>query len=399
MRALHLLEPPAPGAAWAPFAGVRPIAELRAGRWRIRERWERALGVRATSIVGNHCAGFREDNEPPCTARPVPGPAIVAASWFAPAAPAGGKPLDLAPDTRRLEHAGTTIGWVVPAGEEFAPSAAFAASREPAPAPAASVDGLLLAGTHSLLDALDRFLGEDCADAADRADSLPPGAVVFGDPAQIRVSAAAIEPGVVFDVRHGAVVVETGAEVRHGARLEGPLWIGPGSRVLGGEIGGSAIGPDCRVRGEIKTSTFLGYANKSHDGFVGDSVVGRWVNLGAGTTTSNLKNTYGPVRLEVAGQLIETARLNVGSFFGDHAKTAIGTMLATGTVVSAGANVFGAAGVPRFVAPFAWGLGGERMTEEGFLRTAERVMARRAVAMTPERRVSLQETYARMVGL
>jgi hypothetical protein len=124
-------------------------------------------------------------------------------------------------------------------------------------------------------------------------------------------------------------------------------------------------------------------------------VVGHWVNLGAGTTTSNLKNTYGRVRLEVNGELVDTGRQNVGSFFGDHAKTAIGTMLATGTVVSAGANVFGTPTPPKYVPPFAWGCTGERMSEDGFLRVAERVLARRNVTFSTERRESLRLTLQR----
>ena len=125
-------------------------------------------------------------------------------------------------------------------------------------------------------------------------------------------------------------------------------------------------------------------------------MVGHWVNLGALTTTSNLKNTYGPVRLEVAGERIETGRQNLGTLFGDHAKTAIGTMLATGTVVGAGANVFGPPTPPKYVPPFAWGGAGDgRLTSDGFLRVAERVMTRRNVALTPERRLSLERTFAR----
>jgi UDP-N-acetylglucosamine diphosphorylase/glucosamine-1-phosphate N-acetyltransferase len=199
----------------------------------------------------------------------------------------------------------------------------------------------------------------------------------------------------VFDVRHGAVVVDQGSEVRSGTRLEGPLYIGPGTRALGGFLRSSVFGPECRVHGEVSSSVFQGFANKSHDGFVGHSVIGQWVNLGAGTTTSNLKNTYGPVRLEVAGARIETGRLNVGSLIGDHAKTAIGSMLATGTVISSGANVFGPT-IPKYVPPFAWGCAGsERMTEDGFLRVAERVMGRRNVAFSPARRESLRLAYQR----
>jgi UDP-N-acetylglucosamine diphosphorylase / glucose-1-phosphate thymidylyltransferase / UDP-N-acetylgalactosamine diphosphorylase / glucosamine-1-phosphate N-acetyltransferase / galactosamine-1-phosphate N-acetyltransferase len=171
--------------------------------------------------------------------------------------------------------------------------------------------------------------------------------------------------------------------------------VGPGTKVFGGFVRASVFGPECRVRGEISTSVFLGYANKSHEGFVGHSVVGHWVNLGAGTTTSNLKNTYGRVSLEVDGERVDTGRQNVGSFFGDHAKTAIGTMLATGSVVSAGANVFGTPVPPKYIPPFAWGCTGERMSEDGFLRVAERVLARRNVSFSAERRESLRLTLQR----
>jgi UDP-N-acetylglucosamine diphosphorylase/glucosamine-1-phosphate N-acetyltransferase len=385
MTSLYLLEPAAPGAEWAPFAGVRPIAELRAGMWRIRERWEAALDADAVAILGDHVDGFSEGDEPPVRRlEPVDGPAIVAAAWFAPS----GVRIDARGGARRLAHAGVTVGWIVAEGERWTAPHQTGAALE--------IDGLPLRGSFDLVTALERLLSADCADlqAAPRG-GVPEGSVVLGDPARVVVRGAAVEPGVVFDVRQGAVVLEAGAEVRHGTRLEGPVYVGPGTKVLGGFIRGSSFGPECRVHGEIAASVFQGFANKSHDGFVGHSVIGQWVNLGAGTTTSNLKNTYGPVRLDVAGGRIETGRLNLGTLFGDHAKTAIGSMLATGTVVGAGANVFGPAGPPKYVPPFAWGSGGERVSEEGFLRVAERVMSRRSVELSAERLASLRRTYAR----
>src|SRR5207245_11681348 len=173
------------------------------------------------------------------------------------------------------------------------------------------------------------------------SDPIPAGSTVLGDPAWVVVHDAAVEPGVVFDVRQGPVVLESGVEVRSGSRLEAPLWVGANTQVLGGPIRASAIGPHCKVRGELACCVFLGYANKAHDGFVGHSVIGRWANIGAGTITSNLKNTYGAVRLEIAGATIETGLINLGSLIGDHAKTAIGTLLGTGSVIGVGANVFG----------------------------------------------------------
>jgi UDP-N-acetylglucosamine diphosphorylase / glucose-1-phosphate thymidylyltransferase / UDP-N-acetylgalactosamine diphosphorylase / glucosamine-1-phosphate N-acetyltransferase / galactosamine-1-phosphate N-acetyltransferase len=391
MPALYLLEPERPGAAWAPFAGVRPIAELRAGAWRIRERWEAACEMEAAAILGAHADGFHEGDEPPVRPPgPVEGPAIVGASWFAPTGDRLGVS-DIAPSLR-LTHAGVTVGWMVAAGERWSGPHERGEARE--------IDGLPLRGSFDLITALERFLGEDCADFRSAPSTgVPEGSLVLGDPSDVVVMGAAVEPGVVFDVRQGAVVLEPGVQVRHGSRLEGPVYVGTRTKVLGGFLRGSVFGPECRVHGEVSASVFLGYANKSHDGFIGHSVVGHWVNLGALTTTSNLKNTYGPVRLEIDGQRIETGRQNLGTLFGDHAKTAIGTMLATGTVVSAGAHLFGPAAPPRYVPPFAWGnAGGERLTPDGFLQIADRVMSRRGVPLTAERRASLQRTFARGIG-
>lgn len=389
MTTLYLLEPESPGAVWAPFSGIRPIAELRAGIWRIRERWEAAIGNDAAGILGSHPAAFREGDEPPPgPAGPLDGPAVVGASWFAPT----GVPITPTLGIRRLTNRGETVGWVVAGGERWTAAHNKGAALE--------IDGLRLRGTYDLLTALETLLLADCADfLAAPGDGVPPGSLVLGDPAHLICLGAKVEPGVVFDLRHGAVVLDQGAEVRSGTRLEGPTYVGPGTRILGGFVRASVFGPECRVHGEISTSVFMGLANKSHDGFVGHSVVGHWVNLGAGTTTSNLKNTYGPVRLEVGGHRIETGRLNLGTLFGDHAKTAIGTMLGTGTVISTGANVFGTASPPKYVPPFAWGcLGGDQMTEDGFLRVAERVMARRNVALSPERRESLRQVFQRSTG-
>jgi UDP-N-acetylglucosamine diphosphorylase/glucosamine-1-phosphate N-acetyltransferase len=389
VTALYLLEPEPAGVTWAPFAGVRPVSELRAGAWRIRERWEAALDADAAAILGSHVDGFHDGDEPPVRPLgPIEGPAVVGLSRFAPS----GTRVAPGDQHRRLVHEGSTVGWIVPSGDRWE-----GASDK---GPALEIEGLLLHGAYDLVTALERLLPGDCADfRAAPAGPVPEGSLVLGDPADVRCRDALVEPGVLFDVRQGAVVLEPGSEVRHGARLEGPVYVGAGTRILGGAIRGSSFGPQCRAHGEISATVFLGYGNKSHEGFLGHSVVGQWVNLGAGTTTSNLKNTYGSVRLEVGGSRIETGRINLGTLFGDHVKTAIGTLLATGTVVAAGANVFGGRATPKYVPPFAWGGGGEeRMTEEGFLLVAERVLARRNVAFSAERRESLRRMFARGIG-
>lgn len=388
MTALYLLEPLDPGPAWAPFTGVRPLAELRAGAWLIRERWAGVLGgLEVTAIMATHVLEFADADAPPVVpATPVEGPAIVAASWFAPS----GTPVELAPDTRRLTHEGATVAWVIPAGAHWQGAEDLSGPEQP-------VDGLPLHGSYDLITALEYLLPPDCGDfLAEASDPVPDGVIVIGDPADIVLLGAEVEPGVIFDTRQGAIVLEQGTSVRAGCRLDGPLYAGAGTQLLGGTLRRSAFGPQCRVHGEIHSSVFLGYANKSHDGFVGHSVLGHWVNLGAGTITSNLKNTYGEVRLDLPGKRIATGRTNLGTLFGDHAKTAIGTLLPTGCVVGAGANLFGAGPVPKAVPPLAWGLDGERLDVERFTTIAGRVMPRRGVELTPERERSLRTLYTRL---
>jgi len=383
--ALYLLDPePAP--PWAPFAGARPLCELRAGAHLIRERWETFVGTEAAGIFAlPHLTGFSEPGVPPVSGRrPVPGPAVIGSSTFAPSglAPA------LSDGAFRLTSGGITVGWGIGPGATWDGPQPHAAAVE--------VSGMVLHGVYDLLPALERLLPDDLRALLGDTDPLPAGSIVLGDPAAIALRDAAVEPGVVFDARHGPVVIESGAEIRAGTRLEGPLWIGANAHVLGGPVRASAIGPRVNVRGEVSSCVFLGYANKAHDGFVGHSVIGRWANLGAGTITSNLKNTYGRVRLEVATTVLETDLQFLGSLIGDHAKTAIGTLLSTGTVIGTGASVFDAVRAPKYVPPFAWGGGagnGARMTRDGFVKVAGRVLPRRDVVVDEAMRGLLGRVY------
>jgi len=151
------------------------------------------------------------------------------------------------------------------------------------------------------------------------------------------------------------------------------------------------------VHGEISATVVLGHANKAHDGFVGHSYLGRWVNLGAGTTTSNLKNTYGTVALWTPAGLRNTGLQFLGTLVGDHAKTGIGMRLTTGTVIGAGANVYGSEMPPKAVPPFAWGAGEPYAVyaPDKFLAVAERAMARRQVPLGDRARRQLAAAHER----
>ncbi|GAC1517031.1 MAG: hypothetical protein NVS1B4_15710 [Gemmatimonadaceae bacterium] len=214
-------------------------------------------------------------------------------------------------------------------------------------------------------------------------ESAPDHAIVLGVKALYVDPDAVIEPQVCFDVTAGPVLIGRGATVQAFTRIVGPCVIGDGSSVAGDRIATSSIGELCRAHGEISTSILVGHANKSHEGFLGHSILGRWTNLGAGTTTSNLKNTYGTVSLWTPDGVRDTGMPNLGAMIGDHAKTGIGVRLTTGTVIGAGANVFGNTIFPKYVPPFSWGEA-PRFAEydlQKFLEVAERVMARRSVTL------------------
>lgn len=389
---IYLYDPAEERRRFLPFSLSRPLGELRYGALLLRERWERVSGRVRGHLTAAHLADFAEPGAPPIVRAPGDEhlPRFLLASTFVPAA--GAELPDSATALRLLAPDGRQVGAVLPAGTRWEGWEATAAW------PAHPIAGTRLAGAWQLVGDLASVLGADLearleagpgpsqygARAEGRAGevvSIPSGVAVLGDPSRVRLADALVEPHVVLDVRGGPIVLERGVEVRAFTRLAGPLYVGEGSRLLGGAIGASAIGPRCFVHGELTSSLFLGYANKSHDGFVGHSVVGRWVNLGAGTVTSNLKNTYGPVRLTLDGERVETGLTNLGSLIGDHAKTAIGTMLPTGCVVGPGASVFGSSRPSSVVAPFAWGVDDESRQMEcaRFLDIASRVMPRRDV--------------------
>jgi len=206
---------------------------------------------------------------------------------------------------------------------------------------------------------------------------------VFGEHAVKVHPGAEVFPGVVIDARHGPVVIDTDSVISPLAVLQGPCYIGPGSTVMphASIRAHTVLGPCCKVGGEVSASIFQGDSNKSHAGYLGDSLVGRWVNLGAGTTTSNLKNTYGRVRaqLEEDEPAQDTGRTFFGSILGDHVRTAIGTRLPTGSVIHPGCMIACETWAPKFAAPlgFYGGDGREAYAPDKLIETIRTAMTRR----------------------
>lgn len=239
----------------------------------------------------------------------------------------------------------------------------------------------------------DRAIREGLEALAQPGDgaAVPAAAGVYylGDQ-PIRVSPTArVYPLVVLDAQGGPIVITEGATIRPGAVITGPVYVGPHSTVLDRAVirPHTVIGPHCKVAGEVSGTVFQGYANKAHDGFLGDSWVGEWVNLGAGTTNSNLLNTYGEVtaRARPDGPNERTGEQFFGAVIGDHVKTAICTRIMTGAVIHTGAMIATTAAASGCVGRFAWctdaGVREYRLSK--FVEVARAMMARRGVTPSP----------------
>ena len=163
--------------------------------------------------------------------------------------------------------------------------------------------------------------------------------------------------GVIMDASGGPIIIENNVKVDIGSMIKGPVYIGKGSTINPGTKirENVSIGPFCKVGGEVEDSVIHGFSNKQHDGFLGHSYVGMWVNLGANTNTSDLKNNYGPIRINIEGAIIETGHKFLGLFIGDYSKAGISTMFNTGTYVGIGANIFGGDFQPKYIPSFSWG--------------------------------------------
>jgi UDP-N-acetylglucosamine diphosphorylase / glucose-1-phosphate thymidylyltransferase / UDP-N-acetylgalactosamine diphosphorylase / glucosamine-1-phosphate N-acetyltransferase / galactosamine-1-phosphate N-acetyltransferase len=398
--------------AWQPFALTRPGGELMLGAYTFRARAERLFGARcAGHVTAPHLAGFEEPGAAPVvqaadadrqaprlflSSRAVPDGG---ADFVPPAAPAA------------LRVADEVVGWYAPPGTDAPDEGWF---ERPAAGSGDVVDlpGRVLRHVWDLVAEnpgqirrdFDAAGGERGSTGGD-AGSGGGGAGTGGDfsaigfrPGLLRLGAdVTIEPNVVFDFSDGPIWLDDGVTVRSFTRLSGPAYVGPGSTLLGGPCGAISIGPVCKVHGEMEETVVLGYSNKAHDGFLGHAYLGRWVNLGAMTTNSDLKNNYGPIRMWTPDGDADTGLIKLGCLLGDYVKTGIGSLLNTGTVVGAGSNLYGTAMPPKYVPPFSWGSGSELVAfdAEKFIALTDTVMKRRDVALTDSMRDMLRRAAMR----
>jgi len=227
---------------------------------------------------------------------------------------------------------------------------------------------------------------------------IGPGAIFDASAYSIRLEeGSCIEAGAILAALDGPIWIDQRARILPGAIITGPAYIGPDSIVrqgarLNGDI---ALGPHCRVGGELSSVIMQGYSNKQHSGYLGTSFLGEWVNLGAATDNSDLKNNYRPIEVILNNRKIDSGDLHVGVFLGDFVRTAIQTRLNSGTAVGACCNLFGADFPDKAVPPFIWAAsdGYQEYRIEKALETIRTIMERRKKRLAPDYEAALRKLF------
>jgi UDP-N-acetylglucosamine diphosphorylase/glucosamine-1-phosphate N-acetyltransferase len=374
--------------ALAPLTDLVPVPALACGGSTLGSRWRSAAGLRLIGVHGAQDrpaahAGLFDSNFPAAgdrdelllvNAATLPGP------WFATALADVGPARFMADE--RLAAARLPAEQARPLLEAGVP---LPRALAPLALPSRDVEARWIEHPWDLLAGNAAAIEAELGDGGGIRGEVDARACLIEERRITVEAGAVIDPLAVLDARGGPIAIGAGARIRAHTLVEGPCVVGAGTELLGGRIARSTIGPQCRIAGELEECIVQGYANKRHHGFVGHSMIGEWVNLGALTTTSDLKNNYGNVRVWTPEGERDSGTNKLGSLIGAHVKTGIGTLLPTGASVGTGANLFGG-GIfaPKRVPSFGW-WDGERMSEhefDKFLATARHAMSRRGETLT-----------------
>lgn len=352
-----------------PLTFTKPIADLRFGINTMREKWERILDEKTSSLTEQYLAKKyplvkADDN-------------ILINSSVCPS-------VELLKEIQGLKTNQALVGKEKIIAMNLSLDNLESMETSETNEVSLSSATLCLNNPWDLFSKLDKVLATDIEviTKGRKSQALSKTNNVIGDK-QIFIEEGATVEFATLNTTNGAIYIGKNAEVMEGSIIRGPFSLGDNSVIKAGAkiYGPTSIGPFCKIGGEVSNSMIMGYSNKAHDGFLGNSVLGEWCNLGAGTNVSNLKNTYDMVRvwsyrLET---FVSTDLQFCGLIMGDHSKTSINSMLNTGTVVGVSTNLFGG-GFPRqFVSSFGWGgfSGFKKYNLKKAIQVAEKVYARR----------------------
>tara|TARA_B100000315_G_scaffold17634_1_gene15778 strand:+ start:337 stop:1545 length:1209 start_codon:yes stop_codon:yes gene_type:complete len=206
-----------------------------------------------------------------------------------------------------------------------------------------------------------------------------------------------INSNVILDATNGEIIIEKHAIIKSFSYIEGPAFIGENTLILPYSYlrQGTSIGPFCNISGELSQTIIQSWTNKSHYGYLGHSYIGEWVNLGAGTTSSNLKNNYSDIRIIINGSIINTKIKKLGCFIGDYSKTSIGTCLNTGTVIGPSCNIVTKILPPKFLPPFTWFINDKSSKYEwdSFINSMEIIRKRKGMILSNHEEAMIKNIY------
>lgn len=367
-----------------PFTLTRPISEIRVGILTLTEKWEQYFGTKASFITRDYLS-----EKYPLQSLPdnlLVNGAICATAHLA-------KVISALEDNQALMKAGTVIA--ARSHQPFIPSSGFHKIEYPEEIIIMDkVWKIFLHNGNEIRSDFELITKNRRSCAMDDHHT-----VVYGEKGKIFLEEGAEVKAAILNAENGPIYLGKNAQVQEGAIIRGPFALGEGAQVnMGAKIrGDTTLGPYTKVGGEVSNTVIFGYSNKSHDGFLGNSVIGEWCNLGADTNTSNLKNNYENVKIwnYAQGGFQDTGLQFCGLMMGDHSKCGINTMFNTGTVVGVGSNIFGD-GFPRTLIPsFAWGgaAGFTTFQLQKMLETATRAMQRRGIPMSENDKAILQSVF------
>lgn len=405
MRRIAIFEDSA-ARQFSPLALLRPVCELRCGHFTLRERLTESLAPREWGVsIRPELVETYAEFQPSAsindtewlTAEPT---LLINGRWLAD--PEFLRTLD--PDTAgwiddTLAYVVCEPGDPVSADPQFLAEDAQRLARLRKPV---RISGTLLNYPWDLLFANEEWLRRDhqWRRKTDALSSIPSQVAIVGNVDDVFIHASArLDPFVVIDATSGPVWIDAAARIQAFTRLEGPCYIGRQTQLFRANIReGCSIGPVCRVGGEIEESIIHGFANKYHDGFLGHSYICPWVNLGALTTNSDLKNDYSEVKVPLSGQSLATGSAKVGCFIGDHTKTALCSLFNTGSAIGVMSLILpGGELLPKHVPSFSriWHGVLEALPDgpESGLATARQAMSRREETLTPAMERLIRQVY------
>ena len=371
-----------------PFTFIRPVADVRVGILTIREKWEKFLGKKTSSLTEEYLSGKyplkKEADNVLINSSILPNEDLV-------------KAISQLGNNETLSQGDVLIAYRLSDkdldsmdDENFEPRKNY--EFEDKFERVTYLRDFISLNKDAIISDFELITADrKSASFGELAKVVNPENVFVEDGARIEMA--------IINASEGPIYIGKDAHIMDGAILRGPVSIGEGTKVRMGALlyPGSAVGPYCKVGGEIANTIIFGYSNKAHEGYIGDSVIGEWCNIGAGTNFSNLKNNYSKPRIwdYAENTFIDSQLQFCGAFVGDHTKCGINTMLNTGSVIGVNTMIYGSGFLRNFIPSFSWGsaAGITIYKFETALETARIVMERRGRELTTEDEAILRFVY------